>query len=327
MCVVAIAQEKALTEEHVKKMFGSNRDGGGVAFRKDGRVHWRKGLSEQEMIDQCLTLPIPYVAHFRIASCGGIRADLTHPFPIAKDVPLNLKGSTTGAVLFHNGHYHRWKDQLLSLATGSGLRVPTGAWSDSRLMAWVAAHCGINILPFFDEKIVAYGVEEMDIWGTGWTEVDGLVVSNRTWEHSHMSSFQNMVCKYKQCKVRRVDDTMYCAEHQGGREVTPILNRETHRGSQGVTPDPASFRGSNSDAHLGSPLEKAVEEVEESLRRRRAQGKEGEEGAEGFVPDATLEERSKIHAWVRRLNPKAVRGVTRLPPDDADTAAWMQGYI
>lgn len=319
MCVVAIAQEKALTEDHVKRMFGSNRDGGGVAWREGDRVHWHKGLNEEEMKAACLSLPIPYIAHFRIASCGGIRADLTHPFPITKDVPLALKGSTTGAVLFHNGHYHRWKDQLLLMAVGSGMKIPTGAWSDSRLMAWVAAHCGLNVLPFFDEKVVAFGLHDMDIWGGGWSEVDGLYVSNRTWEHSHMVShgYQNMVCRYKQCKKTRETDSVFCADHEGGVERLPVLSRD--KGSAEVSPIPTTFRGSYDVAQPGGAQQKTVEEMAEQVRGVRAAGdREEEEG----VSDATLAERGRLHAWVRRLNPKAYRSVTRLPQDADDEATW-----
>lgn len=324
MCVVAIAQEKPLTIDHVRKMYGSNHDGGGVAWRENGRVHWAKGLKEEEMADYCARLPIPYIAHFRIASCGGIRADLTHPFPIAKDAPLALRGTTSGAVLFHNGHYHRWKDQLLSLATGSGLKVPTGAWSDSRLMAWVAAHCGVNILPFFDEKVVAFSNDDMDIWGTGWSEVDGLYVSNRTWEHSH-HSYQNLVCRYKTCKRTRTDDSIYCDDHLGGVEKLPVLNRDTTKPGAGVNPIPTTFRGGVHVAGPGGTLQEAVEKVEESFPGRRAPGQTArKEGETGWVSDATLEERGKLHAWVRRLNPKAIK-TARLPAED-DDEAYMHGF-
>lgn len=324
MCVVAIAQEKNLTEEHVKRMFGSNRDGAGVAWRQDGRVHWRKGLSEEEIRDLCLTLPLPYIAHFRIASCGGVRADLTHPFPIAKDVPLALKGSTSGSVLFHNGHYHRWKDQLLALATNNGIKVPTGAWSDSRLMAWVAAYCGTNILPFFDEKLVNFSPDDMDIFGVGWSEVDGLYVSNRTWEHTH-HVYQNLVCRYRACKRTRTDDSVYCDDHLGGVEKAPILHRDaTKSGPQGVSLVPSTFRRGDNTEGAGSVQQEAVEEMAKSLRRGRTTGEEGE-SQEGFVPDATLEERGRMHAWVRRLNPKTLHARTT-PPNVLDDEAFYQGF-
>lgn len=311
MCVIAIAQDKSLTEEHVKKMFGANRDGAGIAWREHGKVQWRKGLDEEEMRDLCLTVPIPYVAHFRIASCGGIRPELTHPFPIGKEASLALKGATTGAVMFHNGHYHTWKDKLLLMAT-NGMKIPTGAWSDSRLMAWVAAHAGANVLPFFDEKIVAFSLTDMDIWGTGWTLVDDLYVSNRGWENNVYRWQGNTitVCRFGQCKKDRIANSTFCEDHEGGVEKK--------KSAVEVPLVPRTFRGGDGDAQRQATQQETVEEVAESLRGPRTSGT-----AEGEGPsDATLSRNRDLIGWVRRLNPKNLRQVTPVVETDDDLNAY-----
>lgn len=325
MCVVALARKEGLTEEHIRKMYAQNKDGGGVAYRLNGRVHWQKGMSEQEMQELLPSLALPYVAHFRIASCGGVRPDLTHPFPISKDVSLALKGSTTGSVLFHNGHYGRWKDQLLALAVGSGIKVPTGAWSDSRLMAWVAAHCGTGVLPFFDEKLINFGVDDMDIFGLGWSEVDGLYVSNRVWEHSHTTTVYRggnrpLVCRYKDCKQDSVGSTVFCEDHPYGqpKDVSnPTLNRD--RVGPEVTHVPATFRGSHNTTRSQGADEETMEEVEKSLRSRRSQDPASTAGQ----TEGALTEAARAHAWARRLNPKTLHTATPPPlQEDGDYTEW-----
>lgn len=308
MCVIAIADEKRMTEDHIKKMWAHNRDGGGIAWREHGKVQWRKGLKEDELKDLCLTVPLPYIAHFRIASCGGTLPELTHPFPIQKTAPLALKGATSGNLLFHNGHLGRWKDILLNMATGKQVELPPGAWSDTRLMAWVASYCGTNILPFFDEKLVSFGPTEIEVWGVGWQRVDDLYVSNRSWEtYSHQSqSYNVMVCRYRQCKKDRVNNTVFCELHTGGVETILFRGDETkeddtkEKGLQGVTPIPTTFRGSLHHEGPRNAQQEAVEEVAQSLRGS------GEEGQTGTSNLALIKAQEDI-AWVRRLNPKVIR--------------------
>jgi hypothetical protein len=315
MCVICIAQDERMTKDHVEKMWSHNKDGGGIAWREKGKVHWRKGLSEEEMLDFVLTLPLPYVAHFRIASCGGVLPELTHPFPIQKTVPLDLKGSSTSPVLFHNGHLGRWKEILMNLCINNKLELPDGAWSDTRLMAWVAAHCTTNILPHFDERLVNFGVNDMDVWGTGWTKVEGLYVSNQTWKNSYNSTNFNrgMICLYRQCKENRMGSTSYCADHQGGVERV-VFPRD--KKTAGGASSPTTFRGSNDHEESGETEQKTVEEVAQSLRSAR-------EERESFFPtDAALAAGEEAINFVRRLNPKVYRTATQLrhvePPSTID---------
>lgn len=325
MCVIAVAQDKALTEEHVKRMFGANRDGAGIAWRENGKLQWRKGLDEDQMKDLCLTVPIPYVAHFRIASCGGIKPELTHPFPIGKDASLALKGATTGAVLFHNGHNHKWKDYLLQMAL-NGMKLPTGPWSDSRLMAWVAAHAGNHVLPFFEEKLVVFSMNDMEILGTGWSLVDDLYVSNRTWESNAYQWQGNRqinvnitVCRYGSCKKDRVNNTTWCEDHPNGVET---YNRDSRPAPRGVTPIPRTFRGGHGDALGQATQQETVEEVAESLRGPRT---EGERKATPSV-DTPLDAGRRMISWVRALNPKTLRKPGTpivVPPMDDDSQYYM----
>lgn len=190
MCVIALVTKVRPKPEAVEKMFFSNDHGGGLAWReKDEKtgltiVRWKKGLEEKEMQELIAELPIPFVAHFRIASCGAKSKELCHPFPIGKEATLALEGTTKGYVLFHNGHWTEWKTFTKETALKMGKPIPMGQWSDTRAMAWAAHNYGLGILEFIDEKVVAFGPNDLEVMrGSGWDEVDGIWCSNKTWSY------------------------------------------------------------------------------------------------------------------------------------------------
>ncbi len=185
MCVVLIADTVRPSEDMVAKSWKANSDGAGVAWREGGYVHWAKGLGEAEMQKFCRELPTPFIAHFRIASVGGVRDVLTHPFPISKDVSLELRGKTKDYVLFHNGTWHNWRTSLLDSIKGTNWKVPSGKWSDARALAWMAAHYDIGVLEMINEKVAAFGPEkgQLEVFGKaggqdGWSLIEGVWASN-----------------------------------------------------------------------------------------------------------------------------------------------------
>jgi len=184
LCVIALVTKARPTPDAVGKMFSANDHGGGVAWREGGLVHWKKGLDEAEMQEFVAALPLPFVAHFRIASCGAKSKELCHPFPVSKDASLALEGTTKGYVLFHNGHWAEWKPFTKETALKMGRPLPTGQWSDTRAMAWAAHNYGLGILEFIDEKCVAFGPRDLEVMrGSGWDEVDGVWCSNKSWSY------------------------------------------------------------------------------------------------------------------------------------------------
>ena len=236
MCVIAVAETVRITPDQVEKMFEANPAGAGVAWRDEikddkGRTHkvvrWKKGLSLAEVQDICKDIPLPFVAHFRIPTVGGSKKTLCHPFPIEKEVSLELEGTTRGFVLFHNGHWGRWKEFSLESAGKNGFKVPTGKWSDSRAMAWAAAHHGIGVLEFIDERAIAFSPAEIEVFGGGtthsaWTLVNGgIFVSNTGWQfrtqHNNHNNWQG-VCMFGHCKLARINGTKYCAKHPDGKD-------------------------------------------------------------------------------------------------------------
>lgn len=188
MCVIAIVEDtdSRPTDIQVEAMYDQNAYGSGAAWRFEGLVHWAKGLDLKQIQELNRDLPVPYILHFRIPSCGGNNSRLCHPFPIQDDSPLDLTGSIDGEVLFHNGHWSAYEMELKRAVFTSRLKLPTGPWSDTRAMAWLSANFGLGLLDFIDEKIVVMGpTGDLKIYGkdNDWKYFEGkFIVSNTHWD-------------------------------------------------------------------------------------------------------------------------------------------------
>ncbi len=215
----------------VDQAYDANPDGGGVAWRDNGFVKWKKALKLSEMQDLIASLPLPLVAHFRIPSCGGKYDALCHPFPIEKRVSLDLEGQTKGYVLFHNGHWGKWKETAMETAAKRG-NLPIGRWSDSRVMAWIASIYGLGILELIDEKAVVFGPNDYEIFpGTGFSVVNGVWVSNTHWQFRRTrttagegSYYERLPAAYRRESVEAKPIAALSAAHRtiiDGEVVTP----------------------------------------------------------------------------------------------------------
>lgn len=174
-------------------MWNKNQHGGGAAWREtqaDGSkvVCWEKGLmgdpGKERLRELAETLPIPYILHMRIATIGGVKPNMTHPFPIDKKSPNTLKGKTKGYVLFHNGTFKEWEKDGRALAITSGTPIPGGKWSDSRALAWMCSIIGNGLMEFHqDQKGLAFGPEREDIFlgSAGWEQVLDPDTNEKIW--------------------------------------------------------------------------------------------------------------------------------------------------
>jgi hypothetical protein len=244
MCVIAIVHDKRPSQQMIEDMWKQNSHGGGMAWREgegeNAMVRWSKGLKLQDMINMCRELPTPYVAHFRIASVGGVRPDLTHPFAIDEiDLSTDLEGETQGAVLFHNGHWNEWRKCILESALTVGSPIPRGKWSDSRAMAFLTKLYGQGFLELIDEKTVYFSPTMLDVLGNGWSKVEEIWCSNdffkKTTQVHSTGTFTSNMCKLGRCtRQDNLDSLGYCPEHttvkkaltpptEGRREVAPPL--------------------------------------------------------------------------------------------------------
>jgi hypothetical protein len=265
-----LAENVRPTEEMVRKAYAKNDDGAGIAWRevkgKTTEVVWQKGLNLEQMIELVATAPMPFVAHFRIASCGGARKSLCHPFAIDENASTFLSGRTKGMVLFHNGHWGEWKKVLLETSIRFGKKIPDGKFSDTRAMAFICAVAGINFMELIEEKGIAFGPDRIEMfWGSGWYKVQDVWCSNtgfttQTINHNdptgaystqgtvyggtHASyNFPRTVsqCLEKKCYVsHNIDADGYCPQHSRTRpsvttdadDVLPVVKTHVNKPQQ-----------------------------------------------------------------------------------------------
>lgn len=175
MCVILVVDRERPTEEEIEACWATNPDGGGVAWRegekKAQRIHWKKGLNLDAMKEQLLEkLPLPYIAHFRVASIGGVYRVLTHPFVISHNAESSLEGFTDKPVLFHNGHWATYDTAVINTAFHGRLTIPRGRWNDSRGMAWLASYHGMGFLDLLDGQRFAIisPNQPLEILGKDW---------------------------------------------------------------------------------------------------------------------------------------------------------------
>lgn len=183
MCVIFVASKARPTDEMVERAWDHNKDGGGIAWRNNGRVVWKKGIMTlAEMKEICQNTPLPYAAHFRVASVGGVKQSLTHPFLVGREGALELEGSTDGSVLFHNGHWNQWNDKALDAAIHTDNLIPEGPdWSDSRAMAWMISIYGNGLMDLLTgQKGVIMTPKKFNIYvgNGGWTKINDVWCSN-----------------------------------------------------------------------------------------------------------------------------------------------------
>lgn len=145
MCLIYAVTKKVPPLAHLQHAEKQNDDGGGMAWVEGGKVHFQKGMEAKDIHIKMKNLQAPAIIHFRIATDGPVCAELTHPFPISKDCPPVVSG-TADMVLAHNGRWTAWRTVLLGHVRDAKIPLPDGPWSDSRAMAFIAAHWGIGYL-------------------------------------------------------------------------------------------------------------------------------------------------------------------------------------
>lgn len=321
MCVIFIVQEKRPPADMVEGAFHANGDGAGCAWREGGKVRFKKGLQLDEIQDLCATVPMPYVAHFRIRSVGDASEELTHPFMINNSSPLILEGSTSSHMLFHNGHWGKWKEMLVNIAATTGSKLPTGKWSDSRAMAWIASVLGLGYLELIDEKVVALGPlkNDLEIFGTGWIwrEKEQMWVSNTSFEGGRRQWSATRNPHQGQGSYH----TTAPASLPGNTQTGTTTDSSKKEQATGGLARPDTFHqsdrrveGEGSSVSVGEPVKVSVEEGEEALRKGHRPGvpgsneirgaAEGNSAADGNKDDHSLVNQLR---WATGLNPKRYR--------------------
>lgn len=154
MCIICVCEAKKITPEEMTNCWNANSHGAGIGWVENGQVKYVKGfenLAELKKFYSEFTI-IPHVLHFRTGTSGGYSKQMTHPFIIDDDGSLDLEYAGTNSVLFHNGVISDWKDMALTYFLSNGVKIPTGAWSDTRVLAVLCSRLGLPILDFIYGK-------------------------------------------------------------------------------------------------------------------------------------------------------------------------------
>jgi len=132
MCVIMVSPVgEKVAREVFQRMWDTNDDGFGMMYRSRCGVAIVKGfLSMEEAWEQYAMLPegVPHVLHFRLATHGGVKPELTHPFVVHEESPIVQAGLSERPVLAHNGvwNLHALKQKEVNLR---------GPVSDTRVLA------------------------------------------------------------------------------------------------------------------------------------------------------------------------------------------------
>ena len=185
MCVILCADTARPSAALVRAAVKTNPDGNGIAWLERKRVVWAKGLSDEKFAEAVASAPLPFIAHARIATCGGDALALCHPFPVNALAGAEKLHGTDDAVIFHNGTWKTWQTTMLDALVRQSKKMPAGAWSDSRAMAWLAHRFGLEVLTLLpsEMRIATLTKAGITMLGNDWTKLaSGLHVSNMRWE-------------------------------------------------------------------------------------------------------------------------------------------------
>ena len=183
MCVIAICEKRSLNEEEFRQCFTGNHHGMGYAFWDGEKTTTAKGFMDIEPAWEAYgKIPVPHIVHFRLASAGGIKPELTHPFICTKESPIESEWSGDETVLFHNGTISDWKALLMS-AMVTNRCVPKGPMSDSRAVAILFDILGEDVFTLWSGSrwvtVDKTGFKNYGEWVEG---EDGILYSNSTFK-------------------------------------------------------------------------------------------------------------------------------------------------
>ena len=180
MCVILIAPPKLRPDRAtLEACHRANPHGAGLAWRADGTVHYRKSDDVAEIHRLAERAAGEVVIHFRIATVGGARPELRHPFLVTGRSGL-AEGGTAKAVLFQNGTWTGWKDAIAK-AVADGHRAPVGPMSDARAAAWLSHLYGPGYLAALEPSRWVFFTATETILHGHWHARDGLRFSNLNW--------------------------------------------------------------------------------------------------------------------------------------------------
>jgi len=180
MCIIAVCNDRKLTDAELLNCWENNSDGAGMAWFDKKEHVIKKGFMNYDLFKaEYASIDIlPHIVHFRIATAGGVIPELTHPFICTKKSPLSLEWRGKEPVLFHNGIVFNW----LSLAEMLDIQLPNPYWSDTRVLSSIISQWGMDFLEEEGGKYAVLFEKEIQIFGK-FIEESGIKFSNPGYEN------------------------------------------------------------------------------------------------------------------------------------------------
>lgn len=223
MCVIIVAPTRFPCHNVIKAAASCNSHGAGIAFLKDGKVKFSKGnLTPEEIIAfEAISNP-PYLIHFRLATQGGQKPELAHPFPVSLTHMDDLEG-VANMVLAHNGTWgeEKWRNFVVKSAKQDQktreFNMPSGPWSDSKAIAWLYSIYGSFFLEHLNEKVATLDPKfKLKMYGNGWTKKGYYWDNNQNDSHDFWFSNLNWEKRWKE--LQEADKTDKEKEKQGSNK-------------------------------------------------------------------------------------------------------------
>lgn len=196
MCIIAAIRSGGSlpSTDTLATMWASNPDGAGVMWADGGRVYGVKGLMSLQALQATLER-VPAgaatVIHCRIATSGGIRPEMCHPWPVTRD-PSRLLATTWDGHwgIAHNGILPGLGSRGLS-DTGEYIRdvaAPllelSGDLMADRALSILRATSAGSRLAIMDRS------GRLELTGDGWeTGPDGVMYSNGTYKATRWTTW------------------------------------------------------------------------------------------------------------------------------------------
>jgi len=201
MCQIAICNNRKITRNEIERFWNANSDGAGVVWKYGSRVLFKKGImNKNDLIKFLEKINPPYIVHFRLASIGERKPELTHPFLCSEENPLSGELKKGQLLLFHNGHDSKAVEMLMIAKFVKGEEFNYKHISDTRAIAILISKLGPNILEHFSGKFVVVNwVFNIKTYGR-FIENDGILLSNgiSTEYFYNYDYFDEERCKFKE---------------------------------------------------------------------------------------------------------------------------------
>lgn len=111
MCVICVSHKgiRQPNEQEIMNMWDSNPHGAGYMFARDGQVEIHKGFMNlkdfmRSVNSEEFTPDDVVIYHFRISTQAGVTPEMTHPFPLSRDLEdMEVLDCLCDVGIAHNG--------------------------------------------------------------------------------------------------------------------------------------------------------------------------------------------------------------------------------